>query len=378
MATLPKIATRAAAIICCGITTAAIGCNALLDIDGVEFGDPVVTTSQGGSGAGGSGAQGGGGGSTTSTGGAGMGGGTGGIAPPSPEDCNNGMDDNGDGLADCADPLCACVEPAPMNWIGPVVLAAGGSAANCPADWPTETERGLAGTLTAPPASCTACSCGGPQGLGCTRPSVTLYNSPSCSGVSVNHNFNSNSCETVSGSLAVTARGSAPQVTGQCPPSGGVETVPPASFDETAVLCGGSFTGGDSCAITSLCVPLPPPPFESKICVYRNANVPCPAPYTELVNDYFETISDSRGCTSCSCGAPQAGCSGTSRLYSDSSCNALVESVPNNNSCEATTATASVRYFPNAISGNGACSDSGGDPTGSAAGSGNVRVCCLP
>ena len=79
------------------------GCNALLDIDHIEFGEASTTTGSNAGGAGG--ATSGSGGATTN---ASVGGGAGGGPPP--EDCVNGIDDNGDDLIDCDDPLCVCFE----------------------------------------------------------------------------------------------------------------------------------------------------------------------------------------------------------------------------------------------------------------------------
>src|SRR6185436_995373 len=43
------------------------------------------------------------------------------AGPPPAEDCENGVDDDGDGLVDCADPDCAklgyqCVAAVPSGW----------------------------------------------------------------------------------------------------------------------------------------------------------------------------------------------------------------------------------------------------------------------
>ncbi|HSN97851.1 MAG TPA: hypothetical protein VLS89_06115, partial [Candidatus Nanopelagicales bacterium] len=94
---------------------------------------------------------------------------TGGGGGNNPENCTNGVDDDGDGAADCADVKCteyACVSEVPAGWTGYFALYDGDPAGDpgCPGSFPSSTTPPYVGTngISAPAATC-ACSCGNPS-----------------------------------------------------------------------------------------------------------------------------------------------------------------------------------------------------------------------
>jgi hypothetical protein len=354
-------------ILALGAIGSALACNAFLDIDGIEFSDGIGGS--GGSGGTMSTSAGGAGGDVGAAGGVG---GIGGTPPASSEDCSNGVDDNDDGLADCDDPLCVCAEALATSWSGPAVLyrASPGMTPGCPADWPSPVAIGFSGTLDAPPATCSACSCGNASGVTCAPGAVSFYTLANCSGPATNQTPTT-SCTAIGGASSgyLSAKAPVPTPTGgSCPASGGQATVAPAEFSEQAVLCEGASAGVCS---TGACLPLPPAPYLASICIYKSGNTSCPAPYSEP-HDLYQTINDYRDCSACSCGVPSgASCSGSTLTFdgpTNVTCAMPSENVPHDNVCHSVDTPGSMDYMPGNAQGGG-CSASGG---------GLLRVCCLP
>jgi len=356
----------------------AAGCNALLDIDHIEFGES--TSSSGGAGGVGNVSSGPGATSATSASGgsSSTGGGLGGY-PPSPENCSNGTDDNSDGLADCADPLCTCIPEPPNNWNGPAVLYTGTVSSVCPDDWPNEIVHGFT-SVSATPVTCDACGCGAANVL-CTA-QINFWNSAGCPGGAVaTAAMTASTCVAIASNLFLSAKAGVPTVatTSSCPTTGGdVLSQSPPVLDDHAVLCGGAGLG-TSCAGQDSCVPLPPEPFLGKICVYRNQSINCPNDYPEE-HTFFSTVNDSRGCAGCACGAVSgASCTATTTLYAAAACGAgTMWNLPNDgNTCINVTSPQS-RLFNFTGSGGSCTVTAQATPVGSVSGSNPVTVCCLP
>ena len=372
-----------------GLLTAA-GCNALLDIDHIDFGDGPA--GGGGGGTAGSGATSGTGGTTSSsgggTGGTTSGGGTGGDGGFSPEDCTNGVDDNGDNLVDCADPYCSdhlCVEQnIPTSWNGPGIFYLGPSAPSCAGAWPITALSAGAGTLTAPPASCSNCSCGSPNGVSCVGGTTSFWTNSNCNGAATASQTPAAlaTCEAVTGAsagfMSVQAEPIAPSG-GSCSPSGGSPTIPPASYAFDALVCGGA-TFGAGCPGTEACTPPPGAGYESGICIFRGGNRTCDPPFT-VKHLVHASISDNRGCSSCSCGSPSnVSCNGITEIYvgsGNTTCQGSTVALSHGGSCNAVNLAWSMVTLPASASG-GSCSPSGGNPIGWASEDGTSTVCCTP
>lgn len=331
----------------------------------------------------------GGGGSEPGVGGAGGSGGSGGSGGnANGELCFNGTDDDDDGLADCADPDCraaTCAPAAPAGWSGPASLTAGADDAprGCPET--LTPVAGGSGALSAPPATCAACSCGAPSGGVCGVGSTILYASNNvCSGEieTVVEPLTPNDCHTFSISDPSTqAFGEVVPVDtpGSCPPAGGGETVSPATFAEPALLCTDS--AGVGCG-DQVCVPAADEPL-TQICVFADGDVACPAGPYSVKTVVFTGIDDTRGCTPCACSSATAeSCGGTTNLFTNSNCNGTPVIVPHDGStCESFDDLfpgASAMFMPAGGPTGGSCAPTGGSAKGMATASAPVTVCCQP
>ncbi|MBI4701862.1 MAG: hypothetical protein HY744_12040 [Deltaproteobacteria bacterium] len=300
------------------------------------------------------------------------------------ESCTDGVDDNYDGLVDCADPLCSgyyCVAPVPNGWSGPAKLyVGGGPAPACGGPWPGSTAGGE-GALSAPAATCAACGCGAPSGMSCGVGSTALWNSHTCDNLlgtvtppapNVCKGFSVGALDSAMGNKATTLGGS-------CQPAGGEATAAPATFANQALLCTGASTGA-GCG-SNVCAPKPGQSYAT--CVHKSGDVACPgSPYT-VKYVIYESVSDTRACTACTCAAPVgAACpGGTTILYNDNLCQFSPVTIPNDGvSCVDTGGTKkSLIFIPGGQPPQGgACAPSGGgQPTGSVTPAGARTVCCL-
>jgi hypothetical protein len=375
-----------------------MGCNALLDIDDVEFGDETAA------GAGGAGSAAGSGGAATGTGtGAGTGGsptgtssgtgapgGAGGAGgTPCAEACDDGMDNDGNNLTDCEDPCCvdwSCVDPTFSSWTGPVALYVGpDQGLACPTAWPDVEMDGGNGAIIAPNATCTSCGCGSASGVGCTA-AVTFYPAGACGGTSYGTTV-SGACQAVPSAalLHTSARAAAETATGgTCPASGGVPTTQPATYVTRSLLCGGVVAGGGCATSGEVCLPPAPTGFNEGLCIYRNGNRSCGsyAPFTEE-RSIHDGIRDTRDCSTCSCATPTgASCSGgTTRVYSPSTattCSGTSQLLTHDGGCATLTANPGrMDYAPGTAAG-GNCTASTVSPTGGASEGDLYTVCCIP
>jgi hypothetical protein len=295
------------------------------------------------------------------------------------EDCNNGVDDDGDGNVDCADSDCgnfACAPSAPPGWNGPVSFVEGkDTLPSCQAPYATVAYQGKTG-LTCASAVCTGCFCASPQGVVCGVPALT-WSALGCLGN--NPGRTSTGCERAgqidSGHVDIGPAG--PASGGRCLPSGGMPVTAAPSWGLAAQACApkGLIQGG--CGASEICAPRPGSPFESRLCVFAPGVNPCPPGYDHDRRVYYAGASDSRGCSACTCGDPQGvACGGRVNLYPDPSCpEDRAVSVPVGTTCfNADKNTQATRYVPS-ISG-GSCQRGGGDPVGGCQPAGATTVCC--
>jgi hypothetical protein len=339
-----------------------LGCNTLLDIDHVEFGDATLTGQGGGATSAGAGATHGG------------------------EQCNNMIDDNGDGAIDCADPNCStfgCVPAPPDGWEGPSQLWLGNPSErppSCAGSWTAE--QPLFVGLVAPEASCSDCSCGDPSGGSCGLPDMDLLDTDDCDtfeatlGPTMANGCDNFSCSDDQG---CGLEGESVPINGGsgCSASGGDATLPAVGWSQAAVLCKSSPGGGcgdDSCA------PQPDSGFVGP-CIHQLGETSCPPSHPSEIVAHAD-YDDERGCTACECGAPSGGCLGTTQIFDGSGCPGLpIETVVHNgSSCTGWVPTQlahSFKYVPGGGNpGNGSCPSSGGDPSGGVAPTSAMTICC--
>jgi hypothetical protein len=296
-----------------------------------------------------------------------------------PEDCTNGLDDDGDGLVDCEDTDCdpgfACVPKKPGGWNGPIALYDGDPAASpgCPVEFPAVAYEGN-DDLVPMPAVCTGCTCGAP-GVTCTPAPLVLHGNAQCANQTGSAaQPQPGQCGPIqppNGTAAYSA--AAPQANaGACQPSMVTTMVPPPTWQTTGLACGAGATG-TGCGATSICAPRAPSPFGAGLCVYRSGDHACPAGYG-VKHLYYDNVVDSRGCDPCTCAPAVASCAATTTVFADGVCIAPSLSVPNDGSCKAgpVGGTITIQVTP-----SGSCMPTGGAPHGTVVpGALTTTVCC--
>jgi len=312
--------------------------------------------------AGGAGQEGGSGGLDSNAGGSGLGTSTG----PTGSTVGSGIDPPG-----CA----SCVGAAPPGWEGyfrMVTTANGRAPTDCGDGSPPEAVfSGAPGG-----ASCGACSCGPAGGATCTAPLVECYyNSSYCSGSSMQ--IGGAGCSFV-GPYWRSCRITIPSTLANqssCEPSGG-GMAPLQGWQTVHSLCPIDVPG-EGCDAEQICTDQ----AAGAICIKRQgAYATCPSGW-ESITPAFSSATDTRSCTSCTCGASTgASCSGGSYSVHASqgygTCN-LVESGYVTTACKALpTGSNELEYVAGTATQGSACPASGGEPTGSFAPEDPVTICC--
>ena len=287
-------------------------------------------------------------------------------------------------------PPVACDEPCVARvpgWQGPMAFWESQASAtsmppSCPSGYmnPFDLHR----ELVAPPGPC-SCTCS-PEGQVCDA-TLRIYDDMACS---------SNACAMVSTRVCtgisgcVGSQGSAkldaPTISGgTCKPK--VAPTPPPTWQFNDRLCATSNAG--SCDDSrQVCAPSPPIPFASQLCVthvvLEGQPVPeCPSAYPKFYQTLYETYTDARGCSDCTCGNVTGGsCTGKATMSSGSTCTAGVEFSPSTG-CKVFDVGPGVGVHPSSAGGEytvvpGTCSVAiPSMPTGSATHSGTGwAVCC--
>ena len=269
-----------------------------------------------------------------------------------------------------------CAPNAPAAWMGPVALYVGaGAAPACDADAATLFDG--KGDLVAPAATCSSCGCGAPS-VSCADPVVTAYDTPACSTSNMTVTPTS-SCSPIFAPAVTVA---APALSGSCAASGGSPTTQPPAWNTAARACPISAPG--TCAGGSLCVF--GQPASSSVCVMQSdAVTTCPASYPVGPQIFYTGVSDSRGCSACTCGAV----SGVTCTIASSAVEAFVKpgcptpadvtlSAPS--TCTSLSGALFLELAATPVlSGQGSCAVSGGGAaTGAATPTDATSFCCLP
>jgi hypothetical protein len=250
--------------------------------------------------------------------------------------------------------------------------------------------------IVSPVAACAACTCGG---VGCSAPLVHFYSS--CNSAGTGTELGSVTATPTCRSSGIACGGFfdiGTEVTALCTPSAQSPTVPANQWATAAEACAASDAldagAPATCGTGSACAPSPTGSFS--MCVYQAGDVACPAAgYT--TKQLIDTVmSDTRGCTPCTCGAPstadggpatcsdglvtvsdRSGCPGpgsgtdlyTQLFFTPVGC------YMNSVSC-VSGATTYLNQYRAATASAGTCPPDGGVVTGSVATS-QVTVCCM-
>lgn len=300
-----------------------------------------------------------------------------------------------------------CIAAAPVGWSAPVYVAVQPAAAPvpaCPGEAPVSSPLLHAG-LVSPPAACGACSCDPPTGT-CALPTTFTASATACSGgVGTTWSFdppvawaegvctNSNAVPAASCSPGPCVKSlTAGPLAVADEPCGAVTAAPdlpspPPSWETSVLAC--TSAAAFACADPAeACSPIPRAgvPEGFKICVSRDGDWACPAPFPDKIG-VAAAFEDQRGCSPCTCG-PAAGsfCDAHLHVYADDACaTEVLGDVPIGSTgapCFDLIATPGtglgsksvdkVKYHP------GACGAGGGEPTGAAVPAGSATFCCLP
>lgn len=252
------------------------------------------------------------------------------------EDCQNGVDDNGDTKVDCADDACkkdgfTCAA-VPPGWIGITVLYDGvQTSQSCPADFPMQVYTGTR-NLKPAPAKCSMCTC--TTATTCTASTLDEWTGPVCS-TGKSSDMQPAGCFKVMGGAPLSYSAAPPAATTPACMSAGGDPDTTINWGEHGVACAPAKVGG-GCGTSEVCAPKPSgAPFGNKLCIYQTGDQMCPAnwPTKRTYVDGGKT-TDTRACTACSCGQPMGGsCTATTTLYNDGACNNAINMVPNDGTC---------------------------------------------
>jgi hypothetical protein len=295
--------------------------------------------------------------------------------------------EGGNPLTHCSSSM-QCVTAPPAGWTGPVALYVGatasGSAPACGSGFAaTPAFDGQGGTLSAPPATCTACSCGVPTGtITCSDPVMSFFLDDTC-------NSPYGKALTVSGSCAPTPIGalgtivSAPAPTGgACGASGGVPTTSAPTWEQLARACAPSTPAGQAdCDAGLVCAPAPASPFAPQGCVLQPGEATsCPPQYPSGPRVFYTGVDDSRGCSTCQCAGPSGGSCTITNPAIEACISSGTWSAPG--ACSSITGPEPVRLHSGAtptLVDPGTCTlTDGGAPSGTATGNGATTFCCAP
>jgi len=268
------------------------------------------------------------------------------------EDCQNGIDDDGDALVDCADDECtpgyACVPSVPVGWSGYVSLFDGVEVdkPTCPSTFPSASPFEGHRTLLTPMHSCSACSCGAATGQTCDLADSITISDKNCGVTGVTTNplgvpanwqgacygpagyQGGQTC--AGGPCNSSVRSAMPTVVGgTCPSAGGIVDKQPEQWGAFGLGCSDAPLGG-GCGAAGVCQPKSVAPFRAGLCVFKPGEESCPVgPFSQQFV-YYEKTDDTRACSACECDAPTGGsCNATIMVYGDiavNTCNTQIAS----------------------------------------------------
>jgi hypothetical protein len=276
-----------------------------------------------------------------------------------------------------------CTASAPAGWTGPVELyvapVAQGAPPSCGSGFNATPVFDGNAVLTAPPATCSACSCGAVTGESCDGPVMTFFFDSSCQSAAGTQTVTS-SCQPTTIAQSVTV--AAPVASGgMCATTGGVATTTPLTWGNVARACAPTSTVVGGCPAGQVCGQAPASPFSSGACVMQaGIATACPPAYPTGPQVFYAGVDDPRTCSACQCGAPTgAQCT----IGSPAINNCIGGSLNAPNACVAFTGPSPVTLVPTAmltLADAGACTATagGGTATGTATPSSPTSFCCSP
>jgi hypothetical protein len=305
--------------------------------------------------------------------------------PAASEQCDNGKDDDGDGKVDCADSDCSrmtCVAEAPPGWQGPVALQLGSSAKlDCDSVFSRTMFAGGAEPKGAA-ASCSTCSCSASNG-GCaafldfkTGSAAGCTEMATCT-TSVNQSCTEIAPPCLAGLGTAYLRTKLPDPANSCTASPQTVSTEPAAWRVHALACGKTDTQRAGCKSAYVCLPASPGAgFEPAYCVWQDGETECPSTTFKHKQTYYRDLSDTRGCSACSCSGPDCSYSWQVFNSADTNCATPVLKLTSPEQCAQVNPSADKLRVGTTLSGDGKCTASGGATQGSVAGTKPITVCC--
>lgn len=299
--------------------------------------------------------------------------------PPAAERCDNEEDDDGDGQPDCADEDCTtmrCIDAAPTGWQGPVAFGTSSAPITCSGTFDRLAFEAGAGP-DAEPASCSTCTCQG----GCDEfVDFKTSTAEQCGGVSCSTSVSS-SCIEISpqclqGVTTAYLKTALPGAS-SCTPSEQHPTLPDRRWNLHAGACLPGDVRRGGCGADQLCLPQAPGAgFEPTYCIWQEGDVACPAASYTQRRTYHREIVDTRGCSPCSCNAPE--CSYSWRVFNidDATCTSPVLELSAVDQCAQVNPVMGKLRVGFTGTSDGACVAAGGETRGGVTASNPVTVCC--
>jgi hypothetical protein len=298
-----------------------------------------------------------------------------------PEQCTDGIDNDGDGHVDCADGDCiggfTCAPLLPPGWDGPFFVR----------KVPHETTPEPCPNGASPvklfadplPALCNSCQC--TFDATCLSKEITCHGEPNCTGSSlVATRFPSNGCYAApfGGDTTVSCKITGPSLldpASSCNTAGG-ELANTKPWANEIHLCEVTTPGGEGCG-EGRCIPSGSAPYDL-LCVSAPEETTCPIGWTSKTIKGHSSGTDQRACKGCGCDTSKLSCADVGALsaWTDPNCSMVSLPIGAFGACTAVTNAAAVQAsnVPQPTQGPGSCIDS--IPQGSVVPLDTKTVCC--
>ena len=259
------------------------------------------------------------------------------------EICNNGIDDNCNGLIDCADPGCkswTCTPASvPAGW-SLVEYVPNSQPSTCSPGYgsPTNVFEGPSGAA----ATC-GCTCNVTTAGSCESGNFMVTTngaSPTCGGVPVTSPANGGACSPATVNYTPQMNNPMMQVDpaayapGSCTPDP-TQSVPAIKYAAQGTVCADTNGAGTGCAAGGVCAPAATGGGFA-LCIEASGTQTCPAGFTKqhLIGTASGNVTDTRGCSACTCAGATAQCqSATLTLFTSSSCTGAGAAVQADDTC---------------------------------------------
>jgi hypothetical protein len=290
--------------------------------------------------------------------------------------------DDGGTVATCAAPQ-QCTAAAPAGWSGPVELYTAptgqGAPPACGSGFDSTPAFDGNGDLSAPPVSCSPCSCGVATGVTCVAPAMTFYLDDSC-GTPISTMIPSSTCTpTTLGAMSVTV-GLPTASAGACAALGGMATATTATWGTVARACVPSASpASGGCDPGQVCAPAASSPFSTRGCVVQSGVASaCPAGFPAGPQVFYSGLDDQRACSACTCSPPNGGACTIDSPAIETGCLASTGTLSAPSACMSFTGPVPVKLIaqPTLVDAGVCALTGGGAPSGMADGTGAMSFCC--